>query len=654
MTAGDDRDEPGAVLGSPRLILVEAGAGDDVRAAVRWLGQELDRWDLSVRDRPVRPLLHDLAAAAGPAPLRPITDDAALNEQDSLHLIVARLGTDADVPAINQLGEQTRTPVVAVGPAKSFEGLRTIGPAVPTPAPGNAPELCRELLRIAATAPALLIPGGEERAPGRLEARPARRPRARRPARTLMIQGTQSDAGKSFLVTAVLRLLSRAGVRAAPFKAQNISNNARVVNGGELGVAQYVQALAAGVVPDVRMNPILLKPHRDRTVPVVLGRPRPDLTGVPWRFRKPLLWPAVTDALDSLREDFDVIVAEGAGSPAEPGFSRNDVVNMRLARHADAPVLLVADAGRGGAVAHCVGTLDLMTAEDRARVRGVLFNKYFPATRPDHLLSSAEFLRHRYGMTTLGVVPVLDAVLPREDSAALADAGPADGPHIGIVAYPRMANSDEFAAVLRAGARLSWIRHAGAAEGVDLLILPGSRDVQADLAWLRASGLEPVIRERTADGRPILAICGGLQMLGRRIEDPAGVERRGSTAGLGLLPVDTMFRADKAQRAGEFRFGPLRGWWAWLTGLRFSGYEIRHGRSVRAGTGVRPALPGGAGYQHGNILALYVHGLLEDPEVVRNLVGPQARQRPLDDVLDRMADGVRDHIDFAAVADLLS
>jgi adenosylcobyric acid synthase len=452
--------------------------------------------------------------------------------------------------------------------------------------------------------------------------------------RALMVQGTSSWAGKSLLVTALARLAARRGIAVAPFKAQNMSNNARVVDGGgEIGVAQWLQARAAGVEPDVRMNPVLVKPEADaRSQVVVLGRPDLALSRRAWRERPPSLWPVIADALRSLADEHELLLIEGAGSPAEINLQSTDLANMRVARLADARVVLVADIERGGAFAHLYGTWSLLDAEDRARLCGFVLNKF----RGDVslLAPGPELLRRRTGVPVVGVVPRIEHGLPDEDGAATAPAA-GDRPRVAVVRYPTASNLDEFKA-LEEVADVAWVGSPGELHGADLVVLPGSKHVAADLAWLRARGFARALERAPR----VLGVCGGMQMLGERIEDPAGVD--GSAIGLGLLVLQTTFAAEKAARRRRARFGALSSPWAALSGLEVEGYEIRHGSTVSLdGDAV---LGDDLGFASGSVLGVYLHGLFEQPAFVRALLGV-APSRSLDEELDRLADAVEPHLE---------
>lgn len=471
------------------------------------------------------------------------------------------------------------------------------------------------------------------------------------PARCVMVLGTTSGAGKSWLATALCRHYSNQGLKVAPFKAQNMSNNARVVAGpggawGEIGSAQYFQALAARAEPDVRMNPLLLKPEADtRSQVVLLGQVSEELSQLPWRGRSARVWPQIAAALDALRAENDVVVIEGAGSPAEINLHASDVVNMRVARHAHARCLLVTDIDRGGAFAHLYGTWALLPGDERALIRGFVLNKF----RGDaSLLAPApEMLREKTGVPVVATIPMQwNHGLPEEDGVfdMAATAGGSVHTRIAVVAYPRISNLDEFQPLRNVpGVRLSWARSPADVDGADWIVLPGSKATAADLAWLRAQGLDAAVAAHAARGARVLGICGGLQMLGEALIDTVGVD--GNGPGLGLLPLVTSFEAEKTVRPAHTRFGAVQGAWQALGGVAVQGYEIHHGQTAQhpamaaKGDVAREVIPGLA-WQNGagNVLGLYLHGLFEDGGVLRALFGAGAPT--LEQVFDRMAEGV--------------
>jgi adenosylcobyric acid synthase len=459
----------------------------------------------------------------------------------------------------------------------------------------------------------------------------------------LSIQGVSSFAGKSLLVTALARAFHRRGVRVAPFKAQNMSNNARVVDGGEIGVAQYLQALAARIQPDVRMNPILVKPEGDdRSQLVLLGRVDHDLSRRPWRARPPSLWPVAADALQELLTEYELVLLEGAGSPAETNLRSTDLSNMRTAHVAAASVVLVADIDRGGAFAHLHGTWALVSDEDRRILCGFVLNKF---RGDERLLAPAPAdLERSTEMSYLGLLPFVDHGLPDEDGAAQPPSRP-DSPRVAVVRYPTASNLDELKP-LEQVSELVWAQNADDLDGAGLVVLPGSKHVSADLAWLRERGLGEAVVAAARRGTRVLGICGGLQMLGHELVDAGGVD--GDAVGLGLLPVRTTFGRTKRIESIQVTFARLPPPWDVLSGTAFRGYEIRHGETVATKDGAE-ALSGGRGYARGSVLGITVHGALEQSEVVEALLGRRS-SRPLDAVFEGLADLVEERLDMDEVA----
>lgn len=464
-------------------------------------------------------------------------------------------------------------------------------------------------------------------------------------ARAIMIQGCTSSAGKSYLTAALCRILANEGLRVAPFKAQNMSNNAGVTPAGlEMGRAQLVQAQAARVVPDVRMNPVLLKPEADtRSQVVLLGRAHPDLSALGWRERKPHLWPHVQASLHSLLDDYDVVVIEGAGSPAEVNLRRSDIVNMRVAQEAGAAVLLAADIDRGGAFAHLLGTWHCLTPEERALLRGFILNRFRGDAR---LLSPApEWLETQTGVPTVGVIPMLDIPLPEEDGFWTEKQTVNEDGFIALPRLPRVSNLDEFAPL---GPLARWVTTPAEMEGARAVILPGSKSTAADLSWLRASGLAAAVTRAAHAGVPVLGICGGLQMLGQTLSDPHGVEGGGEVPGLGLLDLITTWAADKTTRLTTCTDAE--------TGLRLEGYEIHHGQT-RAGSGVQELAPDVL-WRSGNVRGTSLHGLLENPAYLERFLGwagltPPSPLNSLDARLDAIAAQVKASLDWDFIGGLL-
>ena len=492
-------------------------------------------------------------------------------------------------------------------------------------------------------------------------------------AKCIMVLGTTSGAGKSWLTTALCRHYARQGLKVAPFKAQNMSNNARVVAGqrrgdafewGEIGSAQYFQALAARAMPDVRMNPLLLKPEADtRSQVVLLGQVHPELTAMPWRGRSEHVWPHIRQALDELRDSHDVVVIEGAGSPAEINLHASDIVNMRVARHAGARCLLVSDIDRGGAFAHLYGTWALLPAEERQLIRGFVLNKF----RGDaSLLAPApQMLQDLTGVPTVATLPMFYGHgLPEEDGVFDDRTHTAGALRltVAVVAYPRISNLDEFQALKNVpGVRLVWARSPADVAHADWIVLPGSKHTGSDLAWLRAQGLDQAVSAHAEKGGAVLGICGGLQMLGEALIDTHGVEsiESSNAPGLGLLPLVTAFAQDKTVQPSHGRLSVHGGPWAALDGVAVSGYEIHHGQTalhpamVAQGVKAHEVLPGLAWQNEaGNVLGLYLHGLFEDPAVLQALFGASAPT--LDGVFNHLADFLAQHTAPGVLDELIS
>jgi len=501
-------------------------------------------------------------------------------------------------------------------------------------------------------------------------------------AKCVMVLGTTSGAGKSWLTTALCRYYARQGLKVVPFKAQNMSNNARVVEGGEIGSAQYFQALAANRHPEVRMNLLLLKPEKDTQSQVILmGRVNAELSKVDWRGRSEKVWPFITQSLDELMLENDVVVIEGAGSPAEINLKSSDIVNMRVALYAQASCLLVTDIDRGGAFAHLYGTWAMLDAAEQQRIKGFVLNKF----RGDAKLlePGPQMLHDLTGVPTVATLPMWwQHGLPEEDGvfdlhaptfgtgasslppegAELARGGPSRRSStlvVAIVAYPRISNLDEFQPLKNVpGVRLVWARNPADVLHADWIILPGSKHTSGDLAWLRTQRLDSAIAAHAGQGGAVLGICGGLQMLGEALIDPHGID--GNALGLGLLPVVTTFDLDKTVQYREATFKVLNGVWSSLSNVTVKGYEIHHGQTVphaamaAAGDIAKAVMPNGLAWQNpaGNVLGLYLHGMFEDPQVLQVMFG--ASVPTLDSVFDGLADYVEQHFDTGVLQSLLN
>lgn len=479
----------------------------------------------------------------------------------------------------------------------------------------------------------------------------------------LLIAGTTSDAGKSMVVAGLCRLLARKGIRVAPFKAQNMSNNSCVALdadgvGGEIGRAQGMQARAAGLAPSVRFNPVLLKPGSDRTSQLLVrGRPIGTVSAIDYITHREHLAGVVAEELAGLRDEFDVVICEGAGSPAEINLRATDLANMGLARAANLPVLVVGDIDRGGVLAHLFGTVAVLSPQDQALIAGFIINKF--RGDPALLVPGLEQLAALTGRPTYGVLPYSDELwLDAEDSLSVVAGEIVGVPappcgdqvlRVGAIRLPRISNSTDIEALAcEPGVLVRWVSEPADLADVDVIVIPGSKATVADLGWLRERGLADAI---IAHPGAVLGICGGFQMLCRRIED-AVESRCGTVEGLGLLDADIVFVDDKE----------LRHWEAPL-----AGYEIHHGQVVRCTEATWFEADGGAhGYVRDRVFGTHWHGLLDNDDFRRNWLTAAAADRPgfrvapdvsvparRDAQLDVMADLLTAHLDLDAVLGLL-
>ena len=491
-----------------------------------------------------------------------------------------------------------------------------------------------------------------------------------------MVQGTSSHAGKSVIATALCRILAQDGYQVAPFKAQNMALNSYATpDGGEIGRSEAVQAAAALVEPTVDMNPILLKPEADnRSQVVLLGRPQTVTSAREYYRRKPRWWSIVKSSLDRLRAEHDVVVIEGAGSPAEVNLRQHDIVNMRVARYANAPVLLVGDIDRGGIFAQLVGTMVLLEPEERALVCGHVINKF----RGDAslLTSGLDFLHERTGVPVAGVVPFFkDIHIPEEDSVGLPESesmGTADQVDVAVIRLPHISNFDDFDSLRHEkGVRMRYVARASEIGSPDLIVIPGSKTTVADLNWLRAQGLAERIVAARWRRTPVIGICAGYQMLGTDLLDPHGVESsQQSTRGLGLLPTTTTFAPDKATHQVKGRVLGGHGLLRECRGAEVVAYEIHMGVSATTGLAspfvldVRSRqpveMPDGAIDADGLTLGTYLHGLFHNRAVRRSILARAGARRGIrpayaDDDLDpnleydKLAAFVRQNLDMGLI-----
>ncbi|MBY9078155.1 cobyric acid synthase [Paenibacillus sp. HN-1] len=489
-----------------------------------------------------------------------------------------------------------------------------------------------------------------------------------------MFQGTASDVGKSVLTTAFCRILVQDGFKTAPYKSQNMALNSYVtLCGKEIGRAQGVQAEACGIAATTDMNPILIKPTRDMSAQVVVhGKPHAEMSA--WRYREeylPVAETIVREALDRLRSAYDVVVIEGAGSPAEINLKDRDIVNMRLAGWADAPVILVADIDRGGVFASIVGTLELLEDHERSRVKGFIINKF----RGDLaiLQPGLDWLEQRTGLPVLGVIPYLkDIGIEAEDSVVLehkASSEKSDAElDVAVIRLPRISNfTDTDPLLYEPDVKVRYVENPDELGNPDVILIPGTKNTLADLRTIREVGLEKAIRAQVLQGARLVGLCGGYQMLGEKLSDPEQVEsEEGETLGLGYLPMETVFYPDKRTERVRGIVACSHPDWTELEGMPVEGYEIHMGR-----TAVREyakSLFDFSGQKEGVISAdgkiwgTYVHGIFENDAFRRSWLNRIRQDKglpPIDNgicfrhrkkaAFDRLADHVRSHLDIREV-----
>ncbi len=491
-------------------------------------------------------------------------------------------------------------------------------------------------------------------------------------ARPLMIQGTMSGAGKSLLVAGLCRVLAQDGVRVAPFKSQNMALNSAITREGlEIGRAQAMQAEAAGIEPTVAMNPVLLKPTTDVGSQVIVnGVPVGTMPAREYFSYRRTLRDKIRAAYDELASSFDVVVAEGAGSPVELNLKRDDIVNMGVAKMMGAPVMLVGDIDRGGVFAQLVGTVMLLEEDERQLVKALVVNKF----RGDPTLfdDGLRILRERSGVPVAGLVPYMRLDLDDEDSVSgrLAARGHAGLVDVAVVRLPKISNFTDFIALdAMSDVGVRYVSRPSEVGRPDLLVVPGTKSTMDDLQWMRRCGLEAAVRRAAADGVPVLGICGGYQMLGASVADPHGVEGGGEVPGMGLLPVRTTFGTNKRTTRVGGAFGQVEGPLAGLSHKDVTGYEIHMGATVLEGGAPLLRLADDAGgvredgCQSGNVYGCYVHGLFDGPAANQALLGSLLAAKGIDATevqaldmaayrqaqYDALADGIRASVDMDLV-----
>ncbi len=500
-------------------------------------------------------------------------------------------------------------------------------------------------------------------------------------AKAIMVQGTMSNAGKSLLAAGLCRIFKQDGYRVAPFKAQNMALNSFITREGlEMGRAQVMQAEAAGIAPSVRMNPILLKPTNDTGSQVIVnGEVLGNMGARAYFAYKKNLIPAVRQAYESLAAENDIIVIEGAGSPAEINLKDDDAfVNMGMAKIAQAPVLLVGDIDRGGVFAQLIGTVELLEPDERAMVKGLIINKF----RGDKTIldPGVKMLEERAGIPVVGVAPYLNIDVEDEDSLTERFSGKQEVGliDIAVIRLPRISNFTDFNPFeSMPGVSLRYVQRVSELKHPDMILLPGTKNTMEDLLWMRQNGLEAEILKAAAAGTVIFGVCGGYQMLGDTLSDPMGVESGGSIKGMGLLPMDTVFAGNKTRTRVEGVFGQVQGILSGLTGTALEGYEIHMGVST-ASEGASPFTKisdtnqsSGEikpdGNQKGNVYGSYVHSIFDKEQVAEKIVEALGKAKGIDTSkmtgvdyqtfketqYDILAAALREHLDMKQIYTIL-
>jgi adenosylcobyric acid synthase len=502
-------------------------------------------------------------------------------------------------------------------------------------------------------------------------------------AKTLMVQGTGSSVGKSVLVTALCRIFKQQGLKVAPFKAQNMSLNSFVTpDGEEIGRAQAVQAEASGIPANIDMNPVLLKPEADNCSQIIVGgKPLTKVSAADFPRIKSLLWAAISESLDRLRERFDVVVIEGAGSPAEINLRDRDLVNMEVALYCDSPVLLAADIDRGGVFASLIGTMQLLEESEKEHIKAFIINKF----RGDIslLMPGVDWLENRTGVPVAGVIPYYhDIYIPEEDSMPVEKRRAMKqrrelGIDVAVIALPHIANFDDFDPLEReVGVGLRYVEAGDDLGDPDLIILPGSKTTVTDLSYLKENARDKEILRHVERGKPIIGICGGYQMLGLAIHDPGGIESStATTVGLSLLPVTSRFLTRKATRQISARVLVDRGLLAKAKNIMVQGYEIHMGLTTGSSM-LNPFEVTQRGSQtcadlegcmspDGNVLGTYIHGLFHNDDFRWALLHKLAARKgqaftpligsfSIEEQYDRLAAHVRDSLDMDLIQRLIA
>ena len=500
----------------------------------------------------------------------------------------------------------------------------------------------------------------------------------RKVAKAIMIQGTMSNAGKSLLTAGLCRIFKQDGYKVAPFKSQNMALNSFITEEGlEMGRAQVIQAEAAGIKPSALMNPILLKPTNNMGSQVIVnGEVLGNMSAKDYYAFKKNLRPKILEAYEKLASEYDIIVIEGAGSPAEINLKQEDFVNMGMAKMAKAPVLLVGDIDRGGVFAQLVGTVMLLDEDEQDMVKGLIINKF----RGDKSIldPGVEMLEERTKIPVVGVAPYLNVDIEDEDSLAERVKGnrEVDLIDIAVIRLPRISNFTDFNALeVIPGVSVRYVRTVKELKNPDMIILPGSKNTMEDLLWMRQNGLDAAILKKAGEDKIIFGVCGGYQMLGETLSDPDGVEAGGKIKGMGLLPMDTVFKGAKTRTRVEGRFLEVTGALSALSQIEMEGYEIHMGECTRKENAkplvtITDKVNGDSkadGTYKDNVYGSYVHGIFDKEEVAEAVVTSIGKKKGLDvsemtgvdfaeykeKQYDLLADGLREYLDMEKIYKIL-
>lgn len=497
-------------------------------------------------------------------------------------------------------------------------------------------------------------------------------------AKSIMIQGTMSNAGKSLITAGLCRIFKQDGYKTAPFKSQNMALNSFITEDGlEMGRAQVIQAEAAGIKPTVFMNPILLKPSSDTGSQVIVnGEVVRNMSAREYFDYKKSLVPHVLSAYEKLEEEYDIIVIEGAGSPAEINLKSEDIVNMGMAKMAKSPVLLVGDIDRGGVFAQLIGTMELLEEDEKNFVKGFVINKF----RGDKTILDlgVDMLEERANIPVVGVTPYMDIDIEDEDSLAerMTCSRNVDLIDIAVIRIPHISNFTDFN-ILESlkGVSLRYVKSVKELKNPDMIILPGTKNTMYDLKWLRQTGMEAAVLKAENAGKVIFGVCGGFQMLGKTLKDPYNVEEGGTISGIGLFPMETVFQKEKTRTRVTGKFGKVEGILKDLSGIELKGYEIHMGVSELEKEAVNLTTLKVEekkeckldGTFSGNVYGTYVHGIFDREEVTKTIIQSLAKAKGVDidqvsvvdytkykeTQYDLLADMLRSHLDMKKIYEIV-